>query len=214
MSLKKLKEKNNPQENSFIKFIKNNLKMLVIAGSTIFLILIAVLGYISYTDNLKNENQILFDELAMNYHASLAHDSKINLTEVLMKANKLIKKTGDDSSRNLALLYMGNISLNSKHYQESIKYYEDFSKKWEDVTLLILARMNIGIAYEGLGTFNEAITNYSKALKISEPNYLEKEIKLALARCYEKVGNLNQAKAIYTNLPDSEVAIYRLNKLP
>ncbi|MBI5416936.1 tetratricopeptide repeat protein [Candidatus Poribacteria bacterium] len=214
MSLKKLKEKNKPKESSFIKFIKNNLKTLVIAGSTIFLTLIAILGYISYNDNIKKENQILFDELTISYHESLAHNSKINLTEVLVQANKLIKKTEDDSSRNLTLLYMGNISLNAKHYQESIKYYEDFSKKWEDISLLILARMNIGIAYEGLGSFSEAITNYSKALQISEHNYLEKEIKLAMARCYEKVGNINQAKTIYTNLSDSEVAAYRLNKLP
>ncbi|MBI4650606.1 tetratricopeptide repeat protein [Candidatus Desantisbacteria bacterium] len=214
MSLKKYRTMGNADEKSFFDFFKKNFKILIICGGFLFLLLIFIIGYSSYNEKIKDESLKIFEETIKPYHEILVKNDKKSLKEMTIRANGSFSKIKDDNIKTLSSLYMGNFSIDLNEFKDAIKYYEEFTKKSDDKFLHIITRLNQGLAYEELKLYPQALECFQKALQISEPNFLKNELNMAIARCYEKTGKIDQAKIIYKNLADSEEAKYRLKNLP
>ncbi|MBI5207625.1 MAG: tetratricopeptide repeat protein [Candidatus Firestonebacteria bacterium] len=214
MSLKKLKDKTKPKDSFFEKIVIKNLKIWIIGGGIIFFLIIIISGYFSYNEHKEKDDLAFFDKISISYHGVLAKNDEKGIKDIAINCKKLLENTNNKFVKTLAYLYMGNIFQDLKEYHGAVNYYENFIGNSNDAALIILVRLNNGIAYEEIGMLDKAIENYDKALQISNPNYLEKEINLAKARCFEKKGRIEEAKTIYNNLQDSEEAIYRLTNLP
>ncbi len=214
MSLKKIRDKMKPKKNIFSEIIEKYLKIIFISIITIFVISIFIMGYIYYKNEKKLKNITLFEEISNSYNDLSVKDNKNDLKKILPQISNLLNKTVDNNIRDLSLLYMGNILIDLKNYKEAIKYYDKFLRNSSDPYFLIVSNFNNGLAYEELKSYSDAIRYFTKALQISHPNYLEKDINMALARCYEKTGKIEEAKTIYRGLTDSEEASFRLMNLP
>lgn len=104
----------------------------------------------------------------------------------------------------LALLYVGNASLQSKKYDDAIKAYESFLQKTDaDGDTYFAGLQGLAAAYEGKQDRKNAIAQYEKLAGL--PTQIAEDVALlALGRLYQAEGDVEKARDRLSRLADKD----------
>ncbi len=116
-----------------------------------------------------------------------------------------------------AVFELGNVYYNLKNYDGAIRAYNDFLSRYGEHTLVLMVKQSLGYTYEEKGLFQEAIKQFED-IAVAGNNFLVAQGSLDAGRCYEKLGQTNDAIRAYTKAielsPNSNwatMAQYRLS---
>jgi tetratricopeptide (TPR) repeat protein len=100
-------------------------------------------------------------------------------------------------SARTALFEAANTLYANGQYDEALKAYEDFLKKYPNHLLSAAAMEAAGYCHESLGKWKEAIGDYQRLIqrRPNSPEAARAHYRLGL--CYEKVGEREKAIAVY-----------------
>ncbi len=120
----------------------------------------------------------------------------------------IIENYGGTKAANVANFYAGVSYLNIGNYEIAIDYLKDFDEAGD--VLGISKYGAIADAYGELQDFDSAISNYKKAVKAGENEFLESYYLKKLGMLYEKQGQFADAESSYEKIraeyPDSPEA--------
>ena len=133
-------------------------------------------------------------------------------------AYKYIKDNMSSSSASPWVLFqLGNVYYSLKNYDEAIRVYNDFLNRYSRHPLSPIVKQSLGYAYEEKGLLQEAVKQFEGISAVSN-NFLVVQGNWDAGRCYEKLGQTNDAIRSYTKAielsPDSiwaTMAQYRLS---
>jgi len=100
-----------------------------------------------------------------------------------------------------ANFYKGEALYRKGNFEEAAKAYlaaMPLLRKIQDMGAMIL--FDVGISYESGAKFNEAITYYKKLADEYPAHYIIPESQMNQAKCYEALGDVKTAAAIYQNV--------------
>lgn len=114
------------------------------------------------------------------------------------------------------LFQLGNVYYSLKNYDEAIRTYNDFLDKYGSHLLAPIVKQSLGYAYEEKGLLQEAVKQFED-ISIAN-NFLAAQEGWDAGRCFEKLGQTNDAIRSYTKAielsPNSNwatMAQYRLS---
>lgn len=133
------------------------------------------------------------------------------------EAYKSLKETNPSPGVTPWILFqLGNISYSLKNYDDAICEYNAFLDSYSGHPLAPIIRQSLGYAYEEKGLFQEAIKQF-EGVSLANNSFTAQEGWDA-GRCYEKIGQTNDAVRLYTRTvelsPNSNwaaMAQYRLS---
>lgn len=96
------------------------------------------------------------------------------------------------------LFQMGTVHYNLKNYDEAVRAYNDFLHTYSGHPIAPLVRQSLGYAYEEKGLLPEAIKQFEHIAKYN--NFLAVQARLDSGRCYENLGQTNDAIRSYTRV--------------
>jgi predicted negative regulator of RcsB-dependent stress response len=99
-----------------------------------------------------------------------------------------------------ATLQLGDMWMEQKSFAEAVKRYEKAVAMAHDPFSRLLANYNLGIAQEAAGQYQEAVASYGNAISVSDSDFLQPEIMLAQARCYEALKQVAKAVDLYKEI--------------
>lgn len=115
------------------------------------------------------------------------------------------------------IFQLGNVYYRLKNYDEAIRAYHDFLARYSGHSLASVVRQSLGYAYEEKGLFQEAVKQFED-ISANSQNFLVAQGNWDAGRCYEKLGQTNDAISSYTKTielsPNSNwatMAQYRLS---
>ena len=118
------------------------------------------------------------------------------------------------------LLELGNAQYKVKKYDDAILTYREFIKRFASHPLTPIIRQSLGYVLEEKEQLKEAVEQFEKIAKNPEATYLKAQVRLDAGRCFEKLGQLNSAVAVYKDVIDTfpessweKMAKYRLEGL-
>ncbi|MEK7699527.1 MAG: tetratricopeptide repeat protein [Planctomycetota bacterium] len=128
-----------------------------------------------------------------------AKDEK-NRNAALSTASEAYKSIKDTTSSPgvvpWVLFQLGNISYSLKNYDDAIREYNAFLDSYGSHPLTPTIRKSLGYAYEEKGLFQEAIKQF-EWVSLANSSFTAQE-GLDAGRCYEKLGQTNDAIRLYT----------------
>lgn len=190
-------------------------------NNSIFLILLTIIiaGY-SYKTYARNfdwkDNITIFSKDIHNLpqnaraHFNLGREYAMTAQNETIKDNNLVIKAKDELHKSIdidpkfydALFLLAIVNANERNYEEAIMYYQKaIANKPQQIDPKIsieTAYINIGINYEKLGRYEEAIENYKKVLSFTFNDYPGQKNNFMyaynnLCNLYNLIGNHKQA---------------------
>ncbi|OHB41638.1 MAG: hypothetical protein A3G70_02900 [Planctomycetes bacterium RIFCSPLOWO2_12_FULL_39_13] len=133
-------------------------------------------------------------------------------------AYRYIKDNMSSSSATPWVLFqVGNIYYGLKNYDEAIRTYNEFLSKYSGHSFAPIVKQSLGYAYEEKGLLMEAVKQFND-VSMTNNNLLAAQEGWDAGRCYEKLGQTNEAIRSYTQAvelsPNSNWAVmsqYRLS---
>lgn len=101
------------------------------------------------------------------------------------------------------LFQMGNIYYELKKYDEAIRIYNDFLQRYRGHSIAFLVSQSLGYAYEEKGLLQEAGNQFTDTL-LSNKVFLVAQQGWDAGRCYDKLGQKENAIRNYTKAVDSD----------
>lgn len=115
------------------------------------------------------------------------------------------------------LFQLGNVYYGLKNYDEAIRTYNEFLSKYSSHSFAPIVKQSLGYAYEEKGLLTDAIKQFNE-VSMTNNNLLAAQEGWDAGRCYEKLGQTNDAILSYTKAvelsPNSNWAVmaqYRLS---
>lgn len=155
--------------------------------------------------------------------ATAAQPGKVekDRTAALSTAADAYKYLRDNMSSSSAspwvFFQLGNVSYSLKSYDEAIRAYNTFLDKYGGHSLSPLVKQSLGYAYEEKGLFQEAVKQF-EGISTGSNNFLVAQGNWDAGRCYEKLGQTNDAIRSYLKVVElspnsnwSTMAQYRLS---
>ncbi|ODS33970.1 MAG: hypothetical protein SCARUB_00840 [Candidatus Scalindua rubra] len=207
----------------YLKILDEN-KWFIIIG---FIILIAA-GIPTYLYKQKKNNdfnKVWSRVFQLNYEVAVAQqEGPEKKTEALKGAINeytfLKNNLSTTSATPWLLLELGNAQYKVKKYDEAISTYKEFINRFYKHHLTPVVRQSLGYVFEEKEQLKDAIEQFEIIAKDPESTYIKAQAKLDTGRCYEKLGQLNSAVAVYKDvidfLPESswaKMAKYRLEDI-
>ncbi|MBI5118830.1 tetratricopeptide repeat protein [Candidatus Poribacteria bacterium] len=104
--------------------------------------------------------------------------------------------SGTPSAR-AALFEAANTLYANGQYDEALKAYTDFLKKYPNHLLSAAAMEAVGYCHESLGKWKEAIGDYQRLIQSRPGSPEAARANYRLGLCYEKVGEPDKAMVVY-----------------
>lgn len=166
-------------------------------GGLIALLVIAFLGYKYYVNsNNSNAQQEMFQ--AVYYFEADSLNKALNGDGISLGFLDIIESYPGTAAANLSKYYAGAAHLNQGNFTSAALQFEDFSS--DDHLLQARAYALTGDAYSELKDFDNAISNYEKAVS-TQPNAEFTPIYLLkLAAANEANGSLKEAADAYDEI--------------
>ncbi|MDR4508349.1 MAG: tetratricopeptide repeat protein [Candidatus Brocadiaceae bacterium] len=140
--------------------------------------------------------------------------------EILTSAANTLEYMKENTSAGVMpwlLLQLGNIYFDLKNYDGAIDEYNDFLGRYGSHPMTPVVKQSLGYAYEEKGRFQDAVKQFDGG-SLSNDNSLSAQKGWDAGRCYEKLGQTDDAIRTYTSAveisPDSiwaTMAQYRLS---
>ncbi len=199
-------------EESFVKtetILKENKKTFTIVGTSIGVLVIAILAY---TNFVYNPNVVKGKETVWPAEQNLVKDS-FNLALLGDDANAYgfnytAKKFGNTPSGVLAKYGAGISALNLGDYTLAVQYLKDVDESGS--VMASVAKIALGDAYAELGDADKAVKSYKKALSVNSDDFSSplalKKLGLTLEAMNMHSKAVKAYKEIETKYPFSEEA--------
>lgn len=129
---------------------------------------------------------------------SLAKNKKV--AEAASSLQPLFDQYPKSRSAFEASLQIGDMWMEQQSFAEAVKSYERAVVLARDSFSRILAQYNLGVAQEAAGQFQAAVTSYDNALATKGSDFLQPEIMLAQARCFEALSQVAKAVDLYKQI--------------
>ena len=177
-----------------IEYFKSNREKAITYAVVAFIVIIIV--YITII-RFHKASELAYEQVGFTsiYLKSGDFDQTINL------ADQVIKTHPGGVQGGYANFYKGEALYHKGNFEEAAKSYAvalPLLKKVQDMGAMIF--FNIGKSYEAAAKYNEAITYYKKLADEYSAHYLIAESQMGQARCYESLGDIKTAIAIYQNV--------------
>lgn len=138
------------------------------------------------------------NDLAMAVKEGKGEKDRTAALSTAADAYKYLKDTMSSSSATPWVLFqMGNIYYNLKNYDEAIRVYHDFLDRHSGHAITSMVKQSLGYAYEEKGLFQDAVKQFEGIL-VAGNNFLLAQGNWDAGRCYEKLGQTNDAIRSYT----------------
>lgn len=185
------------------EFFKKNLSM-IIGGIIVLLIAVGLYWYIS-NDRKEKEAMAslalsrvkIFYERA-EYDKALKGDNTVKIRgESIIGLREIVDNYGSTSAGKMAALMSGDILLAQKKYSEAISMYEA-AQGSDSKILAVGSKAGIAACKESEKKYSEAAPLYEEAAQYMKEIGDESKYRYFAALSYEKSGNKDKAKELYT----------------
>jgi tetratricopeptide (TPR) repeat protein len=188
-------------------FMTAQWKKLAAAGAGVVLIIAIIIGIYAYSVSKNDKTVSIIDEATTLYEDAEAAMSKDGIKPSTLskyetakaKFQEAIQNGGKKNVVGKALAYSALCSYQAGKYTEAITDYEKIIKKYPKDDSAISARDGIAKSCEQIGdeaSLRKAVQYYDELSKYPE-SYLVLAALLGKGRCYEKLGDQQQALANY-----------------
>ncbi|MFC1716329.1 tol-pal system YbgF family protein [Candidatus Poribacteria bacterium] len=151
-----------------------------------------------------NEAKELFDKAEASLDTEAKAGSIAKFEEAKVKFQEVSQKSGDSDTISKALFYSAKSSYRLERYSEAVSAFQEFADEYPRSLLTLHVQKAIGNCYEQLGddaNLRKAIQQYDIVLKAPE-THTTLEAAVDKGRCYEKLGERDQAIAAYKSITD------------
>ncbi|TAE49395.1 MAG: tetratricopeptide repeat protein [Cytophagia bacterium] len=193
-------QSNETEENSLESFIKTEQyirRNRVIVGIIAGLIVAVIAGYFIYNYMRSSQEREAQEQMFAAVYWWQAEDYKksINGDGNYLGFEAIIKNYPLSKAANMAYFYSGVAHLKEKKFKEAI----DRLRKFSGSDWLVQARSYslIGDAHLELNQFEEAVTNYERAVSYKPNKQFTPAYMMKLALAYEKAKKNEQALKVY-----------------
>lgn len=184
------------------------------------IVALALLAYIGYNKFIGEPNaedamnemakaQSYFDEAVNGNEQDSLFNLALNGGEGKYGMIDIAKEYSGTPAGNLANYYAGMSYLNTKKYEEAIKYLSDFSS--DDIMLSAISKGGIGDAFVQLNQLKEGLEYYEKAINdntndFTTPLYLKKAaiVSMSLGQNKKALDYLNRVKTEFSKSEDAK----------
>ncbi len=206
---KKITKKKLKQPDEFISFTEQSFlfmtkhsKQIAIGVAIVLVLVLSFVLFRMWNQKKEDEAQQRL-AIALEAYQMASSPYREGLPEEYKRAlegfEEVIKSFSGTRSARLSLLYKGGIHLRLGEFDEAIKAYETFLKKvGKEKFYQLLALEGLGYAYEGKKDYEKALKAYEEIIKQGD-SFDRAGAHLYLARCYERVGNNDEAIRHYNH---------------
>ncbi len=208
---------------NFVKFFDDN-KLWIAIGLAVA-VAVGVPTYLYKQKGANDLGEVWSRIYRMNYEMATAQqegsEKKKEAFEGAISEYTFLKNNLSATGATPWLLSeLGNAQYNVKKYDDAIITYREFITRYGSHPLAPLIRQSLGYVFEEKEQLKDAIEQFEEIAKDPEATYLKAQVGLDTGRCYEKLGQLNPAVAVYKDIiatyPESgsaTMARYRLEDL-
>lgn len=179
-------------------FMENQVKFLIGFG----VIAVFVVAYILYSNKIKNDNQTASAMVAKVIPLLESGGYQVAIDGVpsqnIVGLKKIVDEYGSSEEGELAKILLANAYNITGNSEEALKLYDDYSGS----NTLLQASAIAGKAgiLESKKEYEEAADLYQKAAKIEKANPSNPEFLLKAGIAYLKMGNKEEAKALFETI--------------
>ncbi|MCC7212789.1 MAG: tetratricopeptide repeat protein [Candidatus Brocadia sp.] len=138
------------------------------------------------------------DDLATATQQAKTEKDKTAALNATADAYKYLRDNISSSSATPWIIFqLGNVYYRLKNYDEAIRAYHDFLARYSGHSLAPVVKQSLGYAYEEKGLYQEAVKQFED-ISANSRNFLVAQGNWDAGRCYEKLGQTNDAIRSYT----------------
>lgn len=179
------------------KFIEANLKSILISIAGILLVCVAVGLVLEVRGAKEAKAQSALWEAKRNAD-QLITENKI--TEAADALSGIASKFSGTHAAFDASLSLGDIYAKQSKFSEAAQQYQLAVNNAPDKFSKMLATYNRGVAEEQGKQCELAIKSYEEAIRLAVGDFLNPELMMAEARCWEQLGDKAKASALYKDI--------------
>ncbi|MBR9914637.1 MAG: tetratricopeptide repeat protein [Algicola sp.] len=187
-------------------FVARNQKGIFVIIGLAAVIVLGYLGYNKFIAEPKAEEAMNEMYTAQKYfNEAVTGTEKDSLYNLALKGGEgkygmvdIVEKYGSTPAGNLANYYAGMAYLNTKNYENAVKYLSDFST--DDNVLGPIAKGGIGDAFVQLNQLEDALGYYEQAIKASTNDYTTPMYLFKAANVAQTLGKTDVALTYYKRI--------------
>jgi tetratricopeptide (TPR) repeat protein len=176
------------------KFIETNIRAILLSAGGILLVCVVAAIVIQLRAARESKAQSKLWETKRDMEKLVA-DKKWD--EAVARLSELTSKFKGTHAAFDASLSLADIFVQQQKYQEAAQQFQVSAENAPDKFAKMLAIYNRGTAEEQSGKCDMAVKSYEEAIKIGVGDFLNPELLMAQARCWEILGDSTKALAIY-----------------
>ncbi len=214
-----------PQVQQAMDWVMLNLRAIAIAAGALFALIVIIMSMVAYQRGV-NQKAIALEGKAFTLHQEAQDKARSSqpsaemtdgaqpedaYKEALAAYQDVIAAHGDTESGKRAMYMLGSIQLETGKYDEAKQSFENYLAKSPNGILAVNAEEGLAYILEQQQKFQEALDAFKK-LEGKASAGRQTEIQLAIARNYEALKDIENAKAIYQKIVDSNTAASLKNK--
>ena len=214
-----------PRVQQAMDWVMLNLRAIAIAAGALFALIVIIMSMVAYQRGV-NQKAIALEGKAFTLHQEAQEKARSiqqsaekadgaqpedAYKEALTAYQDVIVSYGDTESGKRAVYMLGSIQLETGKYDEAKQSFENYLAKSPNGMLAVNAEEGLAYILEQQQKFQEALDAFKK-LEGKASAGRQTEIQLAIARNYEALKDIENAKAIYQKIVDSNTAASLKNK--
>jgi tetratricopeptide (TPR) repeat protein len=202
-----------------VPYVKSHREQVIVMIAVVVIIIVITIVTIN---RLKESSQLANEQVgfaAMYLRGGYA-DQTIKICDEIIQTHPSGIQGG------YAYFYKAESLFLKKNYEEAIKAYQNalpLLRKKEDMGAMILFSM--GNSYENSGKYQDALNTFKQLTDEFSAHYLVPEVQIAIARCYEILGDIQSAisyyqtvgslhpTTVYKNIADSRLQVLEKQKV-
>jgi TolA-binding protein len=177
------------------EYVRRHAKEFLMVGAGVVMVVVIVLFIVSSNKSRDQKAAELLGKARVELEASEFQPASADLQGIL-------RSYGGTKAAQEALYLMGNSSYYSRDYDQALKHFQDFVKKYPKAEPLLLAGAysGIGDCYLQKGEYDKAAENYLKAVNKNLDEFVIPVYLLSAARAYVKANQPDKAKKLYERI--------------
>ena len=214
-----------PRVQQAMDWVMLNLRAIAIAAGALFALIVIIMSMVAYQRGV-NQKAIALEGKAFTLHQEAQEKARSSqqsaektdgaqpedaYKDALTAYQNVIVSYGDTESGKRAVYMLGSIQLETGKYDEAKQSFENYLAKSPNGILAVNAEEGLAYILEQQQRFQEALDAFKK-LEGKASAGRQTEIQLAIARNYEALKDIENAKAIYQKIVDSNTAASLKNK--
>lgn len=163
-------------------------------------IIVIAVGVVFISQN-RAKNELQAGLMLNSAHGALFSGAQ---QQALEAYKEIASRFGSTQAGQEARIYLGNINLQQRNYDEALKNYQDCLRSRPKNPLLLYAALSgLAACWEQQGDFSKAAEQYAAiARRLPREEYLASAALLDAGRCYQRAGQPDQARRVYQKILD------------